>query len=90
MFLSKVKTGIAKQLEDRNPFYRDDKKNKNIEEELEKYDMLRMTVADINGISRGKTVPKRHALKALQDGIGAFGGMYTLVILIKNIKHSHA
>ena len=68
---------LAKQLErveDMTTHTRKDSVNRTMEEQLETYDFLRLTVADINGIPRGKVVPKRHALAAMRDGIGAYGG----------------
>ena len=40
----------------------------------EECDYVRFTVADLNGIPRSKTVPRRHAAQALRDGLAIFGG----------------
>ena len=42
------------------------------------YDFVRFTVADIHGISRGKTVPAQVAERFLQDGVHVFAGCVIL------------
>ena len=76
---------LVKQLEkveDRHLpiFTKDDSRNKTMDEQLARYDFVRFTFADINGIPRGKVVPKRHATEAMRDGIGAYGGQYYTIL----------
>ena len=42
--------------------------------QLDRFDYVRITVCDIHGISRGKLIPARNAIKYLKKGMGAFAG----------------
>ena len=44
-----------------------------------KFDYIRFSCADINGISRTNTVPRRHAEHDLVDGFGNFVGMKAVI-----------
>ena len=65
----------------------DHKKKEKLEElnsKLDNFDYVRITVCDIHGISRGKLIPARNAIKYLKKGIGAFAGESSL---LHNITH---
>jgi len=38
------------------------------------FDFVRFTVSDINGVPRGKLIPRRHVDKNLKTGIGMCAG----------------
>jgi len=53
-------------------------RNEQLEEirtKLDDYDYLRIVMCDIHGISRGKLLPARNAIKFLRKGMGAFVGL---------------
>jgi glutamine synthetase len=49
-------------------------------EAAKRYDYIRLTWPDINGIPRGKVVPRRHAQAALTGGVHSYIGMCTFII----------
>ena len=48
---------------------------------LKDYDFVRFTFPDLNGISRGKLIPARHAVDILEEGTGCFAGKYHTLLL---------
>jgi ABC-type arginine/histidine transport system permease subunit len=42
--------------------------------DISAYDYVRFVIADINGVSRGKTIPRAHVPNAILCGISAYSG----------------
>ena len=41
---------------------------------VQNFDFVRFTVADIHGIARGKSIPKRHVARFMEEGVELYSG----------------
>ena len=45
--------------------------------QIENFDFVRFTFADIHGISRGKAIPRRHVGRFMKEGIDLYAGTFS-------------
>ena len=45
--------------------------------QIENFDFVRFTFADIHGISRGKTIPRRHVGRFMKEGVDLYAGKFS-------------
>ena len=48
--------------------------------QLHNFDFVRFTVADIHGIARGKSIPRRHVARFMEEGVELFAGKFEEVM----------